>query len=135
VAPDHPATLDKEALTDLDRNLVDQNVHAFASPPTDVTIPNVQISELLLVYGERVILVPFVLAYSLNTNFDHGSEADLDWSINVQATDNASATATREAAVSAAREVGNNLVVAGLVAIVVLLTAGWLVWRGYLRHK
>ncbi len=134
-APNRPANLDMEALTDLDRNLVDRNVLTYDSPPADLASPAVQNSELLLVYGERVILVPFMLTYGLNTNFDNGSGVEPAWKASVQATENASATATREVETSAARVARNNSWVTGLAAVVVLLTAGWLVWRGFLHRK
>jgi hypothetical protein len=135
VAPNRPANLDMEALADLDRTLVDRNVLTYASPPADLASPAVQTSELLLVYGEQVILVPFMLTYGLNANFDNGSGVELAWKASVQATENASTTATREAEASAAHVARNNSWVAGLVAVAVLLMAGWLVWRGFLRRK
>ena len=133
VAPNRPANLDMEALTDLDRNLVDRNVLTFDPPPADLSIPAVQTSELLLVYGEQVILVPFMLTYGLNANFDNGSGVELAWKASVQATGNASASATREAEAYAARVGRNTTLVAGLMVAAVLLFTGWLVWRGKRR--
>ena len=40
----------------------------------DAPVPATQSSELLLVYREQVIEVPFTLAYSLNSNFDSNVE-------------------------------------------------------------
>ncbi|OGO66025.1 MAG: hypothetical protein A2030_04720 [Chloroflexi bacterium RBG_19FT_COMBO_50_10] len=133
VAPGRPACLNMEALSDLDRNLVDRNVLTFDSPPADLAIPVVQTSELLLVYGEQVILVPFMLTYGLNANFDNGSGVELAWKASVQATGNASASATREAEAYAARVGRNTTLVAGLMVAAVLLFTGWLVWRGKRR--
>jgi hypothetical protein len=113
VAPDKPAYLSMEALADLDPNLADQNVLTFDPPPIDVSIPAAQSSELLLVYGGQMIEVPFMLAYTLNTGFDNGTVAYLNWMMNAQATDVASATATQQSEESAARVISNNIMLIG----------------------
>jgi hypothetical protein len=84
-----------KALTDLDPHLVDQNVLTFDPPPGGLTIPGAQASELLLVLDQQVIEVPFSITYTLNTEFDNGSEVDKAWAEGTRATDNASATATQ----------------------------------------
>jgi len=113
VAPDKPAYLSMEALADLDPNLADQNVLTFDPPPIDVSIPAAKSSELLLVYGGQMIEVPFMLAYTLNTGFDNGTVAYLNWMMNAQATDVASATATQQSEESAARVISNNIMLIG----------------------
>lgn len=113
VAPDKPAYLSMEALADLDPNLADQNVLTFDPPPIDVSIPAAKSSELLLVYGGQMIEVPFMLAYTLNTGFDNGTAAYLNWMMNAQATDVASATATQQSEESAARVISNNIMLIG----------------------
>lgn len=135
VAPDRPAYLNMEALTDLDKNLVDRNVLTIDPPPSDVPIPGAQSSELLLVYGEQVIEVPFTITYTLNTKFDNGTEAYLNRMTNVQAPDSASATATQQAVAFTERVVRNNTLVIGLAGVAALLGVGWLTWRGLFRRK
>jgi hypothetical protein len=135
VAPDKPAYLSMEALADLDPNLADRNVLTFGPPPIDVSIPAAQSSELLLVYGEQVIEVPFMLAYTLNTGFDNGTGAYLNWMMNAQATDVASATVTQQSEESTARVIRNNIMLIGLAGSAVVLITGWLVWRELNRSK
>jgi hypothetical protein len=135
VAPDRPASLNIEALTDLDRSLADRNVLTYDPPSANVIIPTAQSSELLLVYAGQVFEVPFKLEYALKTNFDNGSQVYLQWLSNVQATDNASATATQRAVASAARMVRNNILIVGLGGVAVLFVAGWLAWKGLSHHK
>lgn len=134
VAPNRPVSLGMEALTDLDQNLEDRNILTFNPPPTDVSIPAAQSSELLLVYGGQVVDVPFTLTYTLNSNFNNGTGANLTM-MNVKATGDASATATQQAQALAAHGARNNFMVVGLVGIAALLIAGWLVWRVFNRSK
>ena len=135
VAPTKPATLNMEALSDLDPSLVDQNVSSIEPPPTDMTIPSPQASELLLVYGEQVLQVPFTISYALNTNYDNGIEANTQRMANAQSTADAVSTATQQASDDAARERSNNLLLVGLAGFAALLIAGWLVWRKLSRHR
>ena len=135
VAPNRPAYLSMKALTDLDRNLADRNVLTFAPPPAGASIPDAQRSELLLVYGEQVIEVPFTVTYALNIDFGNGSQAYLDEMANTQATDDANATATQQAEAPAARAAWNNTLVIGLAGLAGLLVIGWLVWRGLALRK
>lgn len=135
VAPDQPADLNIEALADLDPNLLDRNVLSSDPPPVEVSIPAAQSSELLLVYGEQVIELPFMLSYTLNMNFNNDSGAPLNWMPNVQAADIPSATATQPADTFASRVMRNKSMLVGLVGLAGLLIAGWLVWRGYNRKK
>jgi hypothetical protein len=126
-ALDRPAYLTIEALTDLDHNLVDRNVLSNDPPPEDVSVPAAQKSELLLVYGGQVIEVPFTLAYLPNTHFGNGLEADKNSMANIQATENARVTATRQAQVSAVVRMRNDVLLVGLAGTAVLLIAIWLV--------
>lgn len=135
VTPDRPAYLNIEALTDLDKNLVDRNVLTIDPPPSDVPIPGAQSSELLLVYDEQVIEVPFTITYTFNPKFDNGTEADLNRMTNVQATNNASATATQQAVAFTERVVRNNKLIIGLAGVAALVGVGWLTWRGLSRRK
>jgi len=127
VAPDRPANLGMEALTDLGRDLEDRNVLSFDPPPENVPIPAAQSSELLLVYGDQVLIIPFTVSYALNTNFDNGSEADQTRIANTQATN--IATATQEAGTSGASGMKNNVITIGLVGATILIIAGWWIWR------
>jgi hypothetical protein len=127
VAPNRPAKLSVEALIDLDRNLVDRNVLTLTPPPTAVSIPTEQKSELLLVYNGQVIEVPFTIAYALNTNFDTGLEG-----ANTLGTDNANAPATPPMEASPAHVVWNAVLAIGLVGAAILMIV-WLVCRGK-RH-
>jgi hypothetical protein len=135
VAPNRPAYLSIEALTDLDQNLADRNVLTFDPPPTDVSIPTAQSSELLLVYDGQVVEVPFKLTYTLNTRFNNGTGANLNGVMNTQATDDATAKATQKAETFASDVMRNNIKVIGLVGVAVLFIAGWLVWRRLRRSR
>jgi len=135
VAPNQPAYLSMDALTDLDRNLADRNVLTFDPPPASKAIPDAQSSELLLVYGEQVIEVPFTITYALNINFDNGSQAYPDGMANTPSTDDASATATQQAEAPATRVAWNNTLVIGLAGLAGLFVIGWLVWRGLALRK
>jgi hypothetical protein len=134
VAPNHPVYLVMEALTDLDPKLVDRNVLSFDSPPTDLSIPGAQSSELLLVYAEQVIEVPFTLTYARNPNFNHASEAYLPYITNTRAT-SASVTTAQPAEGSASQMARTIPWIGGLVGVAVLLSAGWLVWNGLAHRK
>lgn len=61
--------LEWAALMDLDHSLIDLNQATFDAPPADITPPPAQQSELLMVYGERVVLLPFTISYAVNQNF------------------------------------------------------------------
>jgi hypothetical protein len=58
-----------EAMVDLDDALKDVNLPVFEAPPAGLTPPEPQHSELLMVYGEQVILLPFTVSYAINENF------------------------------------------------------------------
>lgn len=63
--------LEMPALTDLDHSLQDRNVMDYTRPDTStLEIPASQSSELLLVYNEQVIQVPFTLSYQINQHFN-----------------------------------------------------------------
>jgi len=135
VAPDRPAYLDMNALTDLDHNLADRNVLELNLPPPDVGIPEAQRSELLLVYGEQVIEVPFTLAYTLNADFETGLEGCEQWQMSMQSTDYANATATQQAEAYVDRAARNTALAFGLAGVAVLTIVGLLVWRGLIHRK
>jgi hypothetical protein len=135
VAPDRPAYLNMEALTDLDQDLEDRNVLTLDPPADNVTIPAAQSSELLLVYGGQVIVVPFTISYALNTNFANSPEAYQNQMANAQVADDASASATQQANASAVLMAKNNLMIMGLFGVAGIFLIGWLVWRGVTRSK
>jgi LPXTG-motif cell wall-anchored protein len=58
-----------EALKDLDHGLKEVNPPTFEARPEGVTPPEEQHSELLMVYGEQVVLLPFTISYAINENF------------------------------------------------------------------
>jgi hypothetical protein len=128
-APDRPVTLNIEALTDLDKSLVDRNVLSSDPPPEDAPVPATQSSELLLVYREQVIEVPFTLSYSLNTQFESG-KAGTEQPMNVQS--NGDAGATQAPAELARREIS---LLIGLAGATFLAVSGWLVWKGLSRRR
>ena len=132
VAPDRPANLGMEALTDLDRDLEDKNVSSINPPPVNVPIPATQSSELLLVHGDQVLIIPFTVSYALNTYYDNGSEADQTRIANTQATD--IATATQEAGTPDALGMKNKVITIGLVGVIILIITGWWAWRR-LSHR
>jgi hypothetical protein len=121
VAPNRPAHLNIEALTDLDHELKDSNVLSIAPPPDGQTIPEAQSSELLLVYNDQVIEVPFTLSYMLNAQFDNGMSPLTTPIKTVQATDPVRLLQASEVM----------LLISGLAAALFL---AWLVQRG-LRIK
>jgi hypothetical protein len=135
VAPTRPVYLNMEALTDLDQHLEDHNELIFSPPAEDTPIPAPQNSELLLVYGEQVLLVPFTLTYTLNTHYDDGSQAYEQWMAYTQATDDARVAATQQATASAAKARTDSMVIIGLASLAVLLIGGWLVWRMVSRGR
>jgi len=134
-APTRSVYLNMAALTDLDQNLVDHNEMIFSPPAADTAIPAPQKSELLLVYGEQVLLVPFTLSYSLNTHYDDGSQAYEQWMAYTQATDDARTSATQQALKSASQARTSNMTVIGLLGFTALAIVTWLVWRGLSRRK
>ena len=133
VTPNKVATLNMESLTDLDPKLVDQNVLTFDPPPAGLAIPGSQTSELLLVYGQQVIEVPFGITYALNTEFDNGSETYNAWIENIQATDNAIATATQPAVIAVVK-VRDQCVILGLAGLALLVVIAWIGWKGLSRR-
>jgi hypothetical protein len=135
VAPNRPAYLNMEALTDLDRDLEDRNVLTSDPPAENVPSPTAQDSELLLVYDGQVIEVPFTVTYALNTNFDNGLETYQQRTAAAQATNNASATSTQQAEASATWEANKNIMLMGLLGAAGLSVIIWLVWRGVAHRK
>ena len=130
-APNHPVNLGMEALTDLDKNLADRNVLSSDPPPENLIVPAVQSSELLLVYREQVINVPFTMSYSLNSNFDGGVEANEQAVMKAQAT--GIANFTEQAPAESARREFTLLI--GLAGVAFLAISGWLIWKLLLRSK
>ncbi len=131
--PERPAALSMEALVDLDKSLVDQNVLTFELPPEGLAIPSAQRSELLIVYQGQVIEVPFTITYSLNTAFNNGSEAYRSWMENVQVAENANSSATLAAEYVKAREARNDVIIVGLAGLALLLVI-WAAWRRLISH-
>jgi hypothetical protein len=109
--------LNWEALMDLDASLTDLNQATAQPPPADITPPAALQSELLLVYGDQVVLLPFSIHYSVNQNFE-GDE--------VSPTSAAEITAVPldEGVPGAGAKV---LLVTAGTGLSVLI--GWLVWR------
>jgi hypothetical protein len=110
-------------LTDLDPALEDRNVISFDPPDPNGVVPEAQQSELLLVYGEQVVVIPFKISYQLNGGFYTGGCEE--WFTSHQATADAQAAATRAAA-TAAR---NTAVGLGVAILAMLLVIVWLFWR------
>jgi hypothetical protein len=132
VAPDRPARLGMEALTDLDRILVDKNVLSSDPPPENTPIPKAQNSELLLVYNEQVLVVPFTVTYALNAHFAIGSTA-----IQTRNPTQASpiATAIQAAGTSGLTGMKNCVIAIGFAGVTILTIAGWLAWRKLSPHR
>jgi hypothetical protein len=127
VALDRPANLGMEALINLDRDLEDRNVLNIDPPLVNVSIPATQSSELLLVYSDQVITVPFTVTYALNTNLDNGSAAEKTWIASLPVT--AVATPTQAADTSGFLGMKNYVITIGMAVVMILLIAGWLVWK------
>ncbi len=132
-APGRPISLSMEALSDLDKRLVDRNVLSSYPPPENLPVPAVQSSELLLVYREQVIEVPFTLTYRLNSNIDGGVEGYGQPVMNAQAT--ADANAIHPAAAPAEHAGREIFLLIGLVGATGLGISGWLIWKLLLRSK
>lgn len=127
VRPDKPAYLQMDALIDLDPSLVDHNVLTFDPPSAELTIPTPQSSELLLVYAENAIEVPFTITYNLNQGFDHSSEANQAGLENIQTME--STPAIQQAELSTAQGARNNAILLSLAGAAVLLVSGWFLWK------
>jgi hypothetical protein len=93
-------------------------------------MPTAQSSELLLVYREQVIDVPFTLSYSLNTSFDNGVEGDEQRVVNTQAI--SESIAKWAPAERVRREIFLGI---GLVGVTFLAVSGWLIWKGLSRGR
>jgi hypothetical protein len=132
VAPDRPASLGMQALTDLDRDLVDKNVWSSSPPPGNTPIPTAQNSELLLVYDGQVLLIPFTVTYALNTDFAIGSTPTQTGIATSQASP--LATATQVAGTSGILGMKYYLIAIGLVGVTVLIIGGWWAWK-WLAHR
>lgn len=61
--------LEWEALLDLDPTLSDPNQPEYGPPPAGTIPPPAQHSELLMVVGDQVVLLPFTISYSLIQDF------------------------------------------------------------------
>jgi hypothetical protein len=135
VSPSRPLYLNMDALTDLDRNLVDKSELAFDPPPENVTIPNAQSSELLLVYDGQVIEVPFTVSYELYKDFYNGSEAFTTSTENALVTEIAGVIATPYTVASEAQEERSAVILIGLVGLSALFVVGWLAWKRVSQQK
>jgi hypothetical protein len=129
--PGRQANLDMPALTDLDKNLVDRNVLSGDPPLENTPVPAAQSSELLLVYGEQVIEVPFMLTYSPNTHFGNGLPAST--TLSVQAAETATPTQLVESA--AERATREYFLAVGLIGVTILAVSTWLVWLRLSRGR
>lgn len=121
VTPNRPAHFNIEALTDLDHALKDSNVLSIAPPPDGQPVPEAQSSELLLVYSDQVIVVPFTLCYVLNAQFDNSMAPPTTPIKTIQAASPASLLQAREVI----------LLISGLAVALLLV---WLVRRGLRRR-
>jgi hypothetical protein len=135
VSSNRPLYLTMDALSDLDSNLVDQKALTFKPPPDNATIPNVQSSELLLVYDGQVIEVPFTVSYELTEDFEKGSEAYKTSTEKIPLIENTRATVTQPAVVSDAQVESSTVIVIGLAGVAALFVAGWLAWRRVGQRK
>ena len=132
VAPDRPASLGMQALTDLDRDLVDKNVLSSSPPPGNTPIPAAQNSELLLVYDGQVLVVPFIVTYALNTNFVIGAKPIQTGIAPPQASP--PVTSTQAAGTPGPPGMKTYLIAIGLVGVMLLFIVGW--WaRKWLAHR
>ncbi len=134
-APERPAILDIAALIDLDPSLVDHNVLSSSPPAADIAIPATQRSELLLVYGEQVMVVPFALSYAVNTSFGRGLPAGQAAPSASQSVDQASPTDSASAGTADGYSNGPNRVIIGVAAVIVLVTASSLAWLAIRRSR
>lgn len=130
---DRAVILKMEALADLDHSLKDQNVSSDELPPANTTIPAGQSSELLLLYDERVIVVPFTVTYSLNPDFGRGSNAYPPPMASPALTLKNSPNVTQQAAGPKSR-VESAILIAVLLGTIGLIT-GWMVWRKAAQSK
>ena len=107
-----------EALIDLDTSLSDPNPATTLPPPNDITPPMAQYSELLLVYGDQVVLVPFSIAYTVNP--------DVASVIGMPTTETEiTATPAGEGHTSAGMQIVLVAVGAGLAALIAWLVVRW----------
>jgi hypothetical protein len=114
--------LNWEALKDLDHGLKEVNPPTFEARPAGVTPPEEQHSELLMVYGEQVVLLPFTISYAINENFK------------IEEYLGPAGVAEPTMLAAADRELGDQgtiiVVLAGLGAAALI---AWRVWRGQRR--
>lgn len=116
--------LEWNQLKDLDASLSDPNPRTFETPPADSTPPVAQYSELLMVYGDQVILLPFTISYSLNKEFNiddcGGSPMSAPQPTFVQTVDNEPGT--------------GKVIVLVSGGIILIIGSAWLVWRWHSRR-
>jgi hypothetical protein len=115
--------LNWEALMDLDASLTDPNPPTFEPLSADATPPAAQHSELLLVVGEQVVLLPFTVSYAVNQNFkinEHVGPAGIPEPTSALPGDHAP---------NAGQWIALALVGLGLAGAI-----AWLAWRWRKRH-
>ena len=116
--------LDLKALRDLDNSLVNQNTSSYNPPPANTPLPEPQYSELLLVWGEQVVVVPFTITYQINANYNNGG-CDAWWAAQ-------SATETARQAAKQAQTTRQVGLVVGVLVVGVLLSIA--IWRRFKTH-
>jgi hypothetical protein len=118
--------LDLAALRDLDASLSDPNVSSYNPPASDALLPDPQRSELLLVWGEQVVVAPFTITYQINQHYNNGGCQEW-W--DSQNTTEAARYAATQAAQSA--ELQRKLI---LIATGFVMGAVVIVWRSWRRR-
>jgi hypothetical protein len=134
-APGRTVTLDMVSLSDLDKRLVDRNVLSSDPPPENLPVPAAQSSELLLVYREQVIEVPFSLSYSLNTNFGNGAAAYAESSPTIQATGATTATPTPHGRTAVEWIMNEKWLICGSLAAILMIFGFWGMWTSFDRDR
>lgn len=112
-----------EALMDLDHALLDVNQATFNAPPADITPPEAQHSELLMVYGEQVVLIPFTITYTVNQNFK------ADEYVSPSGAPEPTAAPENKSGLKAGQKTALIASGVGWAALI-----AWLVWRWRKRH-
>jgi hypothetical protein len=135
VVPDRPAVLDMQALSDLDHTLRDINVVDDAPPDEDTPVPEPQISELLLVYGDQVLEVPFVISYALIPLYDTGVQANQESIASAESTIDTGIKPTEQVQdVEAGAGRGISLGI-GLLLLAGAIILGWASWKAFKRQN
>jgi len=112
-----------EELKDLDHSLIGLNPPSFNPLPAEVVPPPVQHSELLMVYGEQVVLLPFTISYTVNQNFkieEYLGPAGVPDPTMVPESNDVLNTGQKAALVSS--------------GVILVAAIAWLVWRWRSKH-